>query len=155
MTTATVTQTTRPIEFDVAGIPKPQGSKRAFNRPGAKQPTMVESAGAALKDWRAAVKYAAAKQCRQIRGAVKVELAFRFPRPKSHFGTGRNADTMKGSAPDHHTKKPDLDKLERAVLDALTQVVIEDDSCVVVLSASKLYSSRVEFPGCHIRVEAA
>jgi hypothetical protein len=48
------------VSFFVAGTPKPQGSTRAFMRPKAKHPTMVESAGEALKDWRAAVSYAAA-----------------------------------------------------------------------------------------------
>jgi Holliday junction resolvase RusA-like endonuclease len=145
---------TSPISFFVAGTPKPQGSKRAFMRPGARHPTLLESAGDALKDWRASVAYAAAKQSRAITGAVKVSLAFQFSRPKSHFRSGRNADQLAASAPGYHTKKPDVDKLARAVLDALTNVVFEDDSCVTVLSVSKRYSSKALTSGCHIQVEA-
>ena len=146
---------TAPISFFVAGTPKSQGSKRAFMRPGAKHPTLLESAGEALKDWRASVAYAAAKQARAITGAVKVSLAFQFSRPKSHFGTGRNADQLAASAPEYHTKKPDVDKLARAVLDALTNVVFEDDSRVTVLAATKHYSMAPFTSGCWITVEAA
>jgi Holliday junction resolvase RusA-like endonuclease len=146
---------TAPISFFVAGTPKPQGSKRALMRPGAKHPTLVESAGEALKDWRAAVRYAAARQSRAITGPVKVTLAFRFSRPKSHFGTGRHSHALKQSAPESHTKKPDVDKLARAVLDALTNVAFEDDSCVTVLAATKHYSLAPFTSGCWITVEAA
>ncbi len=144
-----------PISFFVVGTPKPQGSKRAFMRPGGKHPTMLESAGEALKDWRAAVRYAAAQQSRVITGPVMVTLIFQLSRAKSHFGTGRNAKQLKASAPVDHTNKPDIDKLARAVLDALTNVVFEDDSCVIVLSASKRYSVSVDRTGCQIRVEEA
>ena len=146
---------TAPISFFVAGTPKPQGSKRAFLRPGARHPTLLESAGEALKDWRASVRYAAARQSRAITGPVKVTLAFRFSRPKSHFGTGRHSHDLKQSAPESHTKKPDVDKLARAVLDALTNVVFEDDSRVTVLAATKHYSMAPFTSGCWITVEAA
>lgn len=141
-----------PISFFVAGTPKPQGSKRAFNRPGSKHPTMVESAGEALKDWRASVRYTAAAHSRQIKGAVDVHLTFQFVRPKSHFGSGANSAVLKPSAPLQHTKKPDIDKLTRAVLDALTNVAIEDDSSVVGLQVQKRYSTQ---QGCRITITKA
>ena len=40
-------------------------------------------------------------------------MNFRFVRPKSHYGTGRNAKKLKPSAPPHHTQKPDATKLLR------------------------------------------
>ena len=141
------------VSFFVAGTPKPQGSKRAFMRPNAKHPTMVESAGDALKDWRAAVSYAAAKQDALIDGPVRVSLTFRFARPKSHFGTGGNAETLKTSAPEFHIQRPDIDKLTRAVLDALTNITFGDDSCVVAQSARKEWAGKGFRSGCFIEGE--
>lgn len=148
------TDSPKPIVFFVGGVARPQGSKRAFVRPGTTQATLVEAAGVPLKEWRKLIRYAATLEGRQILGPVFVSLAFRFPRAKGHFGTGKNADVLKASAPSDHTKKPDLDKLTRAVLDAITHVVIQDDSAVVQLSATKHYSTQHNQPGCLIRVEA-
>ena len=140
------------IRFFVVGTPKPQGSKRAFMQPNAKRPTLIESAGEALKDWRASVRYTAARQGKQITGPVKVQLRFVIQRPKGHYGTGRNAQALKPSAPDMHDKKPDIDKLARAVLDGLSNVVFEDDSKVVWLEAWKTYAEPNEHTGCEIYV---
>ncbi|MCR9197396.1 MAG: RusA family crossover junction endodeoxyribonuclease [Planctomycetaceae bacterium] len=140
------------IRFFVEGIPIAQGSKKAFMRKGAKFPTLVESAKG-LKPWRERVALEGKKQLRKLSGPVKVQLEFLFPRAKSHFGTGRNSERLKESAPAHHTKKPDIDKVTRAILDAITNVVIEDDSCVVQLEAMKRYCSEVNKPGCLITVE--
>jgi Holliday junction resolvase RusA-like endonuclease len=73
---------------------------------------------------------------------VEVRLMFFLARPKGHFGTGRNADKIRNSAPAVPGVKPDLDKLVRSVLDALTGTVIRDDSQVVGLIASKLYDDQ-------------
>lgn len=140
------------ITFFVPGLPKPQGSKKAFIRPGAKFPTMIESAGKPLKDWRETVEAFAKRVGLSLPGQVKVYLDFRLPRPKSHFHTGKRAGQLRPEAPEWHAQKPDIDKLSRAVLDALTNVVIEDDSRVVKLIAGKRFDSE---PGCWIRIEEA
>lgn len=74
-----------------------------------------------------------------------VRAEFRFARPKSHL-------TKKGvltkSAPRTHVSKPDLDKLVRTVLDALTGVVIHDDSQVCGIVAQKDYAD----PGVQVVV---
>lgn len=72
---------------------------------------------------------------------VVVSLWFWRRRPRSHFGTGRNADKIKPSAPLYPTSPPDIDKLTRAALDALTGVAWADDAQVVLVNAYKLYSS--------------
>ena len=74
-----------------------------------------------------------------IRDAVEVELGFFFARPKAHFGSGRNAGTVLASAPRHMTVMPDVDKLARAALDALTGIVFKDDSQINRLIAVKGY----------------
>ena len=64
-------------------------------------------------------------------GPVGIELHFGLPKPKS-------APRRKRVWPD---KRPDLDKLTRAVLDALTYVVFADDSQVIEIRASKDYGA--------------
>ncbi len=51
-------------------------------------------------------------------------------------------------------KKPDLDKLARAILDALTHTVIADDSQVVELYAHKRLAEIGEAPRARITVHA-
>ncbi len=74
-----------------------------------------------------------------LTGPLRINLLFGMPRPKSHFGTGRNAGKLKPSAPEYHTKKPDIDNLEKFVLDCLNGVVFKDDSQVVETKAIKFY----------------
>jgi crossover junction endodeoxyribonuclease RusA len=75
-------------------------------------------------------------------GPVAVELEFVMPRPSA---------TPKRRTPPA-VKKPDVDKLIRAVFDALTKVVWTDDSVVTAVSASKRLAELTEQPGCWIRV---
>lgn len=71
---------------------------------------------------------------------VSVRITFFMPRPK----------TVKRHMP---TVPPDIDKLCRAVLDALTDAgVWVDDSQVVDLGATKIYTSGIHI-GAHITVE--
>lgn len=65
----------------------------------------------------------------KIDGAVAVEMTFSFVRPKSVSERKRP----------YMTVKPDLDKLVRAVLDALTHHAYDDDSQVVQLKVCKVY----------------
>ena len=60
-----------------------------------------------------------------------VSLGFAFLRPKS---------VSKKKRP-YVTVKPDVDKLARAVLDAMTGVVFRDDAQVVKLEVEKQYSA--------------
>lgn len=122
------------LEFVVPGIPAPQGSKRAFVRGG--RVALVESC-ARVKPYRALVGLAASQS--RI-GAptgqpVEITIAFAFVRPKSHY-TSKGA--IRTGAPSH-PGKPDIDKLCRAVLDALTGILYHDDAQVIRLSATKGY----------------
>ena len=51
---------------------------------------------------------------------MELHCEFVFPRPLGHFGTGKNSDKLKASAPTHHTKTPDADKLTRGIGDAIS-----------------------------------
>jgi Holliday junction resolvase RusA-like endonuclease len=59
-----------------------------------------------------------------------------FPRPKSHYGTGRNSGVVKQSAPKLHVKKPDIDNLCKFYMDCMNKVVYKDDCQVVGIADS-------------------
>lgn len=139
------------------GTPGPQGSKTR-NAAGA----MYESS-AKVKPWREAVKSVALDALAHddawtpLDEPVRLEIVFTLPRPKSHYGTGRNAGVLKASAPTHPTGKPDLDKLLRSTQDALKDAgVLRDDSVVTATTATKTYvftgSDALSHPGAVIRV---
>lgn len=128
------------VAFVVAGLPVAQGSKTVVKAGGYHR--AVESNDRNLRPWRAAVAAAALEAmdlADPVTGPLIVTLDFRAPRPRSHYGTGRNAGTVRAGAPNARTTAPDIDKLSRAVLDALAGIVYVDDSQVVELHAHKRY----------------
>ena len=134
----------RSLYIDVPGVAAPQGSKKGFSRAGSTRVQMVESS-ARVKPWRESIRAAALAEMGDdwtpIDGPVEVTITYYLPRPKSHYGTGRNAGQLKPTVPLAHTTKPDIDKLDRAVLDALTSAgVWRDDSQVWSLYPVKLYA---------------
>jgi len=71
---------------------------------------------------------------------LHLKLTFSFPRPKSHYGTGKNSNVLKVNAPIYHTARPDIDNLIKFVLDALNTIYWRDDSCVSVNESIKVYT---------------
>ena len=131
-------------KFFVAGVPVPKGSAKAFMNKGMKHPVVVQDNAEQQKPWASLIGYSAQwalVECVNA-GAVQLDVTFHMPRPKSHYGTGKNSGAVKTTAPMHHTSKPDLDKLIRCVKDALTGIAWKDDSQVSVVNARKIYSSR-------------
>ena len=115
------------LPFTVYGVPRPQGSKRHVGNG-----RMVESSQH-VAEWRDLVALTASvEQAGRplIEGPVIVDIIFGFGLPKRP-GKRRSQDP--------HAQRPDLDKLVRAVLDALTGVMYTDDSQVVELSARKVW----------------
>ncbi len=105
-------------------------------------------------EWKHAIKLEMSQFKRSnIFGAVRVEMEFYFTRPKNHFGTGRNSDKMKDSAPMFHVTKPDCDNLEKAVFDAISKTGLwKDDSYVVEAEPKKRYCLTGQEPGMRIRI---
>ena len=98
------------LRFEVPGTPAPQGSKRHVG-----DGRMVESSKD-LPAWRSSVAWAAraAHGSRAaMDGPLAMELSFTFPMPASR----PKRDRVRGVK--WRTVKPDLDKLCRAVFDAL------------------------------------
>ncbi|MGH3098479.1 MAG: hypothetical protein ACRDMV_21040, partial [Streptosporangiales bacterium] len=115
------------LTFTVLGTPAPQGSKRGFYNSRLRRVQLVDDNKTALQDWRGDIVRAATEALPgtgdpaadlgqpMFTGAVRVDIEFRFNRPKSHYGTGGNAHLVKASAPLFPTGKPDADKLLRSV----------------------------------------
>ena len=130
------------IEFFAPGTPRPQGSLRpVVSRTTGR--TIVKPSAKMLA-WRKVVAaYAkAAYKAKPITGPVRVRFTFCFLRPAKHFGTGRNAKVLKANAPILHLIPPDVDKLTRAVCDALTGTIWADDSQVIEVYAVKRYNNQ-------------
>tara|TARA_Y100000004_G_scaffold167781_1_gene200613 strand:+ start:164 stop:571 length:408 start_codon:yes stop_codon:yes gene_type:complete len=132
----------------------PQGSVKAYGS------RVVANNEHALGSWRSDVASAAqrAKPADwDINAAVSLRCEFVFPRPQSHYGTGKNATKLKPSAPRYHVKTPDVDKLVRGVADsigdAVARVLLNNDSQIVTLYAAKRYSTD-DFLGAIITVTA-
>lgn len=75
-----------------------------------------------------------------------LEIEAHFPRPKSHYGSGRNANLLKPSAPGRHTKKPDADNISKIYKDCMNKLVYLDDSQVFDGRCIKHYCDKNE-PG--------
>lgn len=125
------------VTFSVPGPAAPQGSKRAF-RTRSGRIALVESSNK-VKPFRAAVAIGAvAAGATPLEGPVTMQVAFIFMRPASHF---TRSGALRASAPSH-PGKPDLDKLARAVGDALTGVCYRDDSQIVRWEMTKRYGKQ-------------
>lgn len=134
-----------PLHIDVLGAPQPQGSKKGFVVKGTRRVVIVDDNPESLKAWRTEVATAARNtmgRAEPLAGPVVVGCAFYIPRPKYHYRTGRFAELLRPDAPLYCTTKPDVDKLLRAILDALTGVCYTDDSQVVGIGpTTKLYAN--------------
>lgn len=73
--------------------------------------------------------------------AIKIHLLFFMKRPKSHYGTGKNAGKIKNSAPEYHTSKPDIDNMVKFVFDCLNKYLWKDDSQIIEITSKKMYGS--------------
>jgi Holliday junction resolvase RusA-like endonuclease len=133
------------LEFDVAGRPAPQGSKRYIGG-SAKQGGRFIEASKYLPAWRKALMEAALQAMEEqdwvrTSGPVEVEVTFFLERPA----------TISREKRPWPIKPPDLDKLVRS-LDSLTDAgVWDDDGQIVQLTAWKCYADTRE-PGAHVKV---
>ncbi len=140
------------ITFRVNGLPKPMGSKRAFIAGG--KAHVTDANPKARRQWAALVTDAAVVRMNDrdlFTGPVAVTLHFYMPRPKGHYRSGKFASLLKPTAKSYHDQKPDVDKLARGTLDAITGFVYRDDSQVVDMVATKQWTEKQ--PGCDITVQ--
>lgn len=138
------------LKITVFGKAAPAGSKRAVTNRHTGQ-VMVIDANPRARPWKDTVSREAVEQYEGplLDEPLRMEVDFYEPRPKSHYGTGRNAGVLKAGAPEYPTKKPDGLKLRRGVEDALTGIVYRDDSLIVDGRERKLYGEPAR---CEIRI---
>jgi Holliday junction resolvase RusA-like endonuclease len=140
------------LTFWVPGIPQPGGSKRGFFNHKTGHVIITEDAKRS-KDWRASVSQAASQVAKEMLTVpLKVRFDFVFPRPKGHFGTGKNAGVLRKTAPAFPAGRPDVLKCSRSTEDALTGILWRDDSQIVTEMLTKRYGDQA---GAWIRVREA
>lgn len=134
---------TNGFTFRATGIPRPQGSKDQFGREACRD----------VKPWRYDIKCA----CENARPEgwdktrrIGISVVFTFSRPKKHYKLNGE---LREDAPYYVvSRKGDLDKLCRALGDALTGIAYDDDDQVVNLYASKRYCTEDEDPGAIVSI---
>ena len=141
------------LQFRVAGLPSTQGSKTGFvvtsKATGKARAVVVDKNPKTLKPWREAVRSTAVEALPAgwvpLDGPVRISLVFALPKPAKpsrRWPIGANSG--------------DVDKLARAVLDALSDASVwSDDARVTDLRAVKDYPGEQvaqSTPGVLVRV---
>jgi len=137
--------------FFVEGAPVPKGSTKSFLHRKTGRIVTMQDNREKQKVWTERIVWKAREKGVQLSGgACSLYVIFHMPEPKSF----RNAKgNRKPSAPKWHTKKPDLDKLLRCVMDALTGIAWKDDSQVIRIVGRKGYAG--EACGAYIEIEGS
>lgn len=156
-----MTLLTKEYAVRVWGSPAPKGSLKCIGARGKQRHVLIED-NTNTKPWRQLIEKAGrALPVTMLEGPVGLEVTLTLARPKSHYGTGRNATVLKASSPlwpiSHQAG--DTDKLERTVLDGLQDAGLFVDDCLVVeLVGRKVYvdtpgaPDRLDRPGALIRL---
>ncbi|MBF0607431.1 MAG: RusA family crossover junction endodeoxyribonuclease [Magnetococcales bacterium] len=131
------------IDFTVYGNPVPQGRPRATTVAG--HVTLYDPLNS--RQWKQVVQFHASTVVSAPfppSVALQMQLTFYLPRPKS---LSRKVT--------EHTKRPDLDNLGKAVMDALNKVAYHDDSQIIELHKKKVYTQGNIKPGVRIQIHKA
>ena len=122
------------IQFVVFCHPEPQGSKNAFVIPGTNRAVVVDVGAKKLKPYRQEITRTAMTEIPTRPWAGKhvpiiLKLNFQLLKPQS-VGKKRSCPVV----------KPDIDKLCRSTLDALTGILYADDAQIVEMHVRKEYA---------------
>lgn len=121
------------VAFEVNAPPAVQGNHRVTERG-----QIYEASSRRLRDWREAIGWAAKAAMRReqpLAGPLRVKLSFTLHAPKA------------GAKP-YPSARPDLDKLTRAVFDAMTGIAYADDGQIVEMFVTKRWGT----PGVRVEV---
>lgn len=145
------------LSFTIYGRPQQKGSMNSYvpldkngqpyRRPNGGVMVQTVDGNKLSKSWMSQVRSAAGEHMNGgelVSGPVALSIVFFFARPKSHFGSGKNATVVKPSAPAWHTQTPDVDKLVRCLVDGLSGVVFGDDKQVFQVTATKQWTEKSE-----------
>ena len=123
------------ISLDLYGDPVPKKRARTFNHHGK---IVTWDSQDKLKEgykWQVRAQY----REEPITSPVILDIVFLMPIPKSTSKVKQRA-MLNGTL--HHMCRPDVDNLQKFVLDVLNDVVLKDDAQVVEIHAKKVYSSK-------------
>jgi crossover junction endodeoxyribonuclease RusA len=147
------------INFEVLGALATKGSGRAFTyrKQDGQVGVRITSDNPTLRAWETRARAeAVAARIRAGEGliarpaGVRLTAVFRLPRPMK-FSTPKYQAGRAFAPP--HTVRPDVDKLLRALGDALRGAIYEDDAQIVTLSVGKRYAGLGEGWGVAVTVE--
>lgn len=135
----------------VPGVPIPEGSVRTFQMKGraftthSNPGTLARYRNDIRNVWTIDPRGGHRDPAPEV-GPFRLAVTFTFKRPADHYTT---KGVLKGEkyarpAPTWVEKKPDVDKLVRAVADALTGYAWHDDKQVVMVEATKVWGERAE-----------
>lgn len=133
------------IKLEVLGIPKAQPRPRAASRGGHAVVYNPKTAN----EWKQSIRLSAVGKIPEepIIKPVSVEILYYMPRPKRLMRKNDPAGTIP------HTKKPDIDNLNKAVFDTLVDVgILKDDNIIFRIKAEKLYHGKGCNPGAEIQI---
>ena len=82
---------------------------------------------------------------RHLKGSIRANIEAYYKIPKSY--TKKRLESIRAGI-EYPTKKPDIDNIAKIILDSLNKIAFDDDSQVVELTISKMWTEdneRVEF----------
>lgn len=126
------------VSFRVDGIPQPKGSVTRMPS-GGMIPAGTTASRQRKADWRSDIRAAASEAWQESQpgppmlGPVQLDVSFELPYPRSSI-----RKYQLGWVP--MVKKPDIDKLLRLLLDALTGIIWVDDNQVCYIHLQKHYA---------------
>ena len=126
----------------VAGVPVGQGNMKAYSVGGKSRVTHKN--GTQLDTWRRTITDAVHRQLGEeielMTGPLWISAAFRLPRPKKIPKENKGMPI--------NTRSGDLDHYLRAIGDAITGILIDDDARIVhVKDLTKVYANEKTQPG--------
>lgn len=141
------------MKLVIYGKPATKGSSRAFPRRSGGI-TVLPDNRPALKAWETIVRDAAQAEATIAEGTLATgpmlaRATWWLGRPKGHL---TSKGEIRNGAPHYPIAKPDLDKLARAIFDALKGVVYGDDAQLVELQLRKRYADHGAAPRLELEV---
>jgi Holliday junction resolvase RusA-like endonuclease len=133
------------ISFTIEGAPVPKGRPR-FTRTGHTFTPTKTRQYEALVTARAREAMVGKRKIEKP-NAVRVDILAVFPVPAS-WSKKRRLAALQGV--DHHVSKPDLDNVQKAILDSMNGIVFEDDSQVIDSRTRKAYGPE---PGVKVFID--
>lgn len=133
------------MQFHIDGIPVPKGRPRYSARAGFVRTYTPKK----TTDYEQIVRTAAQQAMgptELLETPVAVYLYIRLPIPRS-YPRKRSEACLKGL--ERPIKKPDIDNLAKSVLDGINGVIWRDDSQIVSLHVTKVYSTQ---PGVDVLI---